>query len=199
MSSSARPGGRGAPRHAPAAFAAPPCRRYGAILASEGPAAAWVGQAVGQVGIVVADLEAAASRYSAIWRNGPWRCYTYGPELLSEQIYRGRVTPFSVRIALNSQQPQIELLQPLLGPSVYHEWAARRGDGVHHLAIYVERLDEAVNSMHDAGIELLQLGRGFGLDGDGGFAYFDTEEQLGVVLEAIELPARRREPELVIP
>ena len=43
------------------------------------------------------------------------------------------------------------------------------------------------------------LGRGFELNDNGGFAYFDTEEELGVLLEAVELPARRREPELVIP
>ena len=73
------------------------------------------------------------------------------------------------------------------------------GEGVHHLAIHVESLDAAIDSMRDAGLELLQLGRGFGVDGDGGFAYFDTEHQLGVVLEAIELPTHRREPELVIP
>jgi hypothetical protein len=50
-----------------------------------------------------------------------------------------------------------------------------------------------------AGNRLAALGRGFGLDGDGGVVYFDTESGLGVVLEAIEVPAPRREPELVIP
>jgi methylmalonyl-CoA/ethylmalonyl-CoA epimerase len=170
--------------------------RQGMVL---GTATVWTGRTVGQIGIVVSDLEATASRFSAIWGNGPWRCYTYGPELLSEQIYRGRSTPFSVRIALNSAQPQIELLQPIAGPSVYHDWQQAHGEGVHHLAIHVESLDAAIDSMRDAGLELLQLGRGFGVDGDGGFAYFDTEHQLGVVLEAIELPAHRRDPELVIP
>jgi catechol 2,3-dioxygenase-like lactoylglutathione lyase family enzyme len=164
-----------------------------------GPAAAWVGRSAGQVGIVVPDLEAAAARFSELWQSGPWRIWTYGPELLSEQLYRGRPTPYAVRIALNSQQPQLELLQPLAGPSIYHEWAERHGAGVHHLAVYVESLDDAIRSMDEAGVALLQLGRGIGLDGDGGFAYFDTEERLGVLLEAVEVPARRREPELVIP
>jgi Glyoxalase/Bleomycin resistance protein/Dioxygenase superfamily len=163
-----------------------------------GPADSWIGRAVGQIGIVVADVEATAKSLSAIWQNGPWRCWTYGPEMLREQLYRGQATPYSVRIALNSQQPQIELLQPLAGPSVYHEWAERHGSGVHHLAVYVDSLDDAIRSMHDTGVDLLQLGRGFGLDGDGGFAYFDTESRLGVLLEAVEVPARRREPELVI-
>jgi hypothetical protein len=153
---------------------------------------------VGQIGIVVSDLVASATRFSRIWQNGPWRCYTYGPDLLSEQLYRGRPTPFSVRIALNTTEPQIELLQPIAGPSVYQDWYQAHGEGVHHIAIHVDSLELAIESMREAGLDLLQLGRGFGLDGDGGFAYFDTERQLGVVLEAIELPARRREPELIL-
>ncbi len=159
----------------------------------------FAGRAVGQIGILARDLEAAARRHSALGRSGPWRCYTYGPELLSEQVYRGRPTPFSVRIALNPQSPQIELLQPLQGPSIYEEWLDKHGEGLHHLAVFVDSLDEAIEGMAGAGYETIQLGRGFGVDGDGGFAYFDTERDLHVVLEAVEVPKRRREPEMTIP
>ena len=37
--------------------------------------------------------------------------------------------------------------------------------------------------------------RGYGLDGDGGFAYLDTIDDVGMIVELIEFPARRREPE----
>jgi hypothetical protein len=40
-----------------------------------------------------------------------------------------------------------------------------------------------------------QWGRGYGLDGDGGFTYLDSLEQLGVVVELIEIPKRRRSPD----
>jgi len=163
------------------------------------PAQALVGRPPGQIGIVVRDLEAAARRYSALWGNGPWLCWTYGPAILREQVYRGRPSRFSVRIALNSTAPQLELLQPLEGPSIYHEWLERHGEAPHHLAVYVESLDHAIESMASAGYDLIQCGRGMGLDGDGGFAYFDTQDDLGLVLEAVERPVRRREPELVVP
>jgi hypothetical protein len=42
-------------------------------------------------------------------------------------------------------------------------------------------------------------GGGHGLDGDGFYAYLDTEESLGTTYELIERPARRRKPELVLP
>jgi hypothetical protein len=119
--------------------------------------------------------------------------------MLTEQIYRDQHSQFSVRIAMNGASPQIELLQPLEGPSIYHEWLDRHGECLHHLAVYVESLDDAIESMTRAGYGPIQLGRGMGADGDGGFAYFDTERDFDLVLEAIEVPVRRREPELVIP
>jgi methylmalonyl-CoA/ethylmalonyl-CoA epimerase len=164
-----------------------------------GPAAAYIGRAVGQIGIVVRDVEAACRQYSALWQNGPWRCFTYSPEILSQQTFRGNASTFSVRIALNSATPQIELLQPLDGPSVYDDWLQRRGEGLHHLAVFVASADEAIESMAGIGYPVLQQGRGFGMDGDGAFVYFDTERDFNYLLEVIELPKRRREPEFLIP
>lgn len=163
-----------------------------------GPAEALVGLPVGQIGIVVRDLEAACRRYSALWRCGPWRVYTYSPAILTRQTYRGEPSSFAVRIALNPTTPQVELLQPLAGPSVYDDWLERRSEGLHHLAVYVDDADEAVDSLAATGYAVLQEGRGFGLEGDGAFVYFDTEHDLGYLLEVVQPPKVRREPELVI-
>jgi hypothetical protein len=162
-------------------------------------AVALMGRPPGQIGILVHDLEAAAARYSTLWGNGPWRCWTYGDELLRERIHRGRPSRFSVRIALNASTPQLELLEPIRGPSIYHEWLDQHGESLHHIGIYVDSLEQAIASMQTAGYTLIQCGLGTGLDGDGGFAYFDTQHELGLTLEAIERPLRRHEPELIIP
>jgi len=164
-----------------------------------GPAGALVGRPVGQIGIVVRDLESSCRRYSALWQCGPWRIYTYSPEILSHQSYRGEPSRFAMRIALNPTTPQIELLQPLEGPSVYYDWLERRGEGLHHLAAYVEDADEAIASIASCGYSVIQEGRGFGLGGDGAFVYFDTEHDLGYLLEVVQPPKTRHEPELVIP
>jgi hypothetical protein len=42
-------------------------------------------------------------------------------------------------------------------------------------------------------------GSGFGLDWDGAFVDFDAEADFNHLLEVVEPPKRRREPELVIP
>ena len=63
----------------------------------------------------------------------------------------------------------------------------------------VPDLGAAVRDMERRGHAVLQSGSGYGLDGDGGFAYLDTAALLGVILELIEVPARRPPPEAVVP
>jgi methylmalonyl-CoA/ethylmalonyl-CoA epimerase len=151
-----------------------------------------------QIGIVVEDLEQAARRYSQIFGCGPWSVYTYGPALLQEPTFRGAPGTFEMRLALAGSSPQIELIQPLRGPSLYHEWLAAHGEGLHHIGVRVPDLLAGIRDMEHRGFGVLQSGRGYGLDGDGGFAYLDTSAELGVILELIEVPARRLEPEVIL-
>lgn len=167
-------------------------------MGATAPGPSFSGRPVGQVGIVVRDLDTAAERLSLTVAAGPWRIYTYSGETLAERTYRGRPGAFAMRLALNAQTPMIELIQPLEGPSIYHEWLDTHGEGLHHLAVWVDSVDAAIAEMAAAGFGVLQSGRGFGAGGDGAFAYFDTGPALGVVYEAVELPARRREPERMI-
>jgi methylmalonyl-CoA/ethylmalonyl-CoA epimerase len=157
------------------------------------------GRTVGQVGIIVPHLEQALERYTNLWGLGPWAGYTYGPATVPELTYRGAPGRYSMRLALAGRSPQVELLQPLDGPSIYHEWLEAGGRGLHHVAVIVESLRAAIASMAGSGYDLLQSGYGYGLDGDGGYAYFDTERDFNVVIEAIEQPSRRREPDFVWP
>ena len=157
------------------------------------------GRAPDQIGILVRDLEASLERYEALWGGGPWRVFTYGLGHIPWLMYRGHPGTHRMRLALSTQKPQLELIQSLEGPSIYEEHLAARGEGLHHLGFWVESLEEAIESMAGAGYDVTQSGGGFGLDGDGGYAYFDTERDLDVILEAIEVPQRRREPELTWP
>jgi methylmalonyl-CoA/ethylmalonyl-CoA epimerase len=150
-----------------------------------------------QVGFLVEDLEAAAHRFSALYGVDEWRVWTYGPQVTSSLTYRGRVAIYAMRLALAGSGPQIELIEPLHGPTIYGEWIERYGYGLHHLGTVVDDLAGAMRAMQAAGFELIQSGVGYGLDGDGGYAYFDTLDRLGHIVELIEVPARRREPEEV--
>jgi methylmalonyl-CoA/ethylmalonyl-CoA epimerase len=100
-----------------------------------------------------------------------------------------------MRLAFAGEGLQIELIERLDGPNIYTEWIARHGYGMHHFGSYVDSIAEATAAMQADGFDPVQTGRATGLDGDGGFVYFDTEDLLGVIAELIEVPSRRRTSE----
>ena len=75
-----------------------------------------------QIGILVPDLEEALERYEGIWGGGPWRIFTYGPGRIPWLTYRGSPGTYSLRLAISAAKPQIELVEPLEGPSIYEEF-----------------------------------------------------------------------------
>jgi catechol 2,3-dioxygenase-like lactoylglutathione lyase family enzyme len=153
-----------------------------------------------QVGIVVPDLEAAMRAYGPpVGAGDVWRVWTYDETVLRQRIYRGEDGSFAMRIALGGSEPQLELVEVLAGPSLYHEWWDRRRGGLHHLAFRVDDARAVIAEMERAGFELLQAGFGFGADGSGAFAYFDTTDALGYIAEAVEAPRERRPPERIWP
>jgi methylmalonyl-CoA/ethylmalonyl-CoA epimerase len=150
---------------------------------------------VDQICILVADLDDAIAAYSPLFAVKHWRGYQYGPDTVPELEYRGGPGVFSMWLALSDSTPQIELIQSVNGPSIYTEWIERHGFGFHHVGVVTANLVADTQSLEARGFVVSQSGRGYGLDGDGGFAYFDSVERLGLVLELIEVPTRRRTPD----
>jgi methylmalonyl-CoA/ethylmalonyl-CoA epimerase len=149
----------------------------------------------GQIAFVVRDLERALEQWSRL-SIGPWNIWTFGPERLSQMTYRGRQQPYSMKIALCSIGPlTYELIEAVQGPNIYEEFLQQYGEGAHHLGYYVDDMSAATASMEGMGYHVIQSGSGFGVDGDGAFAYFDTQRDLGCIFEAIMVPKRMPQPE----
>ena len=155
---------------------------------------------VAQVALLVPDLDRAVEAW---WRGfglGPWHFYTYQKPFVRRMSYRGQPADYAMRLALAwLGSLRIELIQPLRGPSLYHDFIERRGYGFHHLGLLVDDMPAALALARAAGYEMVMDGSGFGPDGDGHYAYLDTETRLGVTLELIQRPRRRRPPEKVYP
>jgi methylmalonyl-CoA/ethylmalonyl-CoA epimerase len=157
-------------------------------------------RSVDQVAVVVRDLDAAMKLYSDKLGIGPWDVYTYGSHRMHTMTFRGERRPYVMKLALAFVGPTMyELIEPIEGPNIYEEFLAERGEGLHHLGYYVGSIDAAIDEMAAQGYALLQSGRGFGVNGDGAYAYFDTERDLGCIVEAIELPSAMPEPEYRYP
>jgi hypothetical protein len=60
-------------------------------------------------------------------------------------------------------------------------------------------MDTALEEAKERGFRIIQEGAGFGPDGDGHYAYLDTEEMFGVIYEIIERPEARYPPESIFP
>jgi methylmalonyl-CoA/ethylmalonyl-CoA epimerase len=150
---------------------------------------------VDQICVLVENLDEAIATYSPLFAAKSWRGYRYGPDTVAELEYRGAPGTFSMWLALSDTTPQIELIQSVEGPSLYTEWIERFGFGFHHIGMVSANLAADTQGLEAQGFVVSQSGRGYGLDGDGGFAYFDSFERLGLVLELIEVPRRRRTPD----
>ncbi len=155
---------------------------------------------VNQIALVVRDLDAAMRHYWELLGVGPWKIYTYGTPLVRDMTYRGKPQDFRMRLALAQVGAMVvELIQPLSGNNIYVEHLDRKGEGLHHVGVFVPSFDRAVAEAQQQGFSVLQSGRGYGRLGDGGFAYLDTEATLGLILELIEVPRERVPPEAEYP
>ncbi|MFW5696145.1 MAG: VOC family protein [Alkalispirochaeta sp.] len=155
---------------------------------------------VAQVAWVVQDVDAAVRDYHRTFGIDGWAFYTYQKPFVPRMTYRGQDADYAMRVALAYFGPmRVEFIQPLRGPSIYHEFVDRHGYGVQHLGVLVTDMEAALADARDMGIEMVQDGAGFGLDGDGHYAYLDTEARFGVTFELIERPARRQPPDKVYP
>ncbi len=153
-----------------------------------------------QIALVVQNLDQVVENYWNYLGIGPWHFYTYDKEILSAQTYHGQPSDYQIRLALcNAGTTRLELIEARRGPSIYHDHIRNHGYGMHHLGLIVDDIQNAIALAKECGIEMIQDGQGFGLEGDGHFAYLDTEPLFGVILELIQRPGERRKPEKVFP
>lgn len=155
---------------------------------------------IAQVALIVEDLDKAVENYWKLFGIGPWRFYTYGKPLVKRMSYHGEPSEYRMRIALSYVGPlRIELIEQVEGDTVYADFIRAHGYGVHHFGLLVEDMEAALAEAEAAGLAMTQDGAGFGLQGDGHYAYLDTEGAIGVTLELIEQPKERVPPEKVYP
>jgi catechol 2,3-dioxygenase-like lactoylglutathione lyase family enzyme len=151
------------------------------------------------VAVVVRDLDRAMERYVNEVGIGPWSVYTFGPGWI-RMNFRGEERGYVMKLALAQVgEVMYELIEPVQGPNTYEEFLNARGEGLHHLGYFVDDIDAAIEEMEGKGFPLLQSGRGFGAEGDGAYAYFETEDALGHIVEAIEMPRTMPDPERTYP
>lgn len=135
-----------------------------------------------QVGVVVRDIDRAVEFYERLGV-GP---FEEGPSAhtLERKIYGREAPDVKVKGLIAQMGPiEFELLQPVEGRGVQAEFLEKHGEGVVHLCAHTDDLDRDVADLTALGYEVISSGL---LDDGGKFAYFDTREVGGLVLELFQ-------------
>lgn len=135
-----------------------------------------------QIGVAVRSVDAAVQFLEA----------SFGFQFITLEMprarafLRGREVEFVTKIGLTRVGDiDLELMEIVAGDHIVKECLEKRGPGLHHLGVYVEDLNAAVETWCAAGGALVQKTA----HPDGiGTAYLDTEGELGnLYIELIKL------------
>ncbi len=132
-----------------------------------------------------------------LWRLGigPWRVYTFSPENVTSQTYRGSPSPFTLKVCFASSGGLAwELMEPISGPSIFAEFLDLHGEGVHHMAYDCHDLpfEQRIAEFERRGFPLVQSGSWMG---ENHFAFFETESATATCLETYVFPPDWQPPE----
>ncbi len=148
-----------------------------------------------QICIVTRDLDAMVRRYADQLGIGPWWVHEYSAPELFDTTYRGEPASYSMRLALAwTGALNWEIIQPLEGPSIYHDFLERNQEGMQHVGVLLSDLgmnwDECHQTFKARGFEVIQEGRWDRVR----FCYYDTLEATGTTVEIIDRPADFERP-----
>jgi hypothetical protein len=150
-----------------------------------------------QISIAVRDLEATMKSYVERYGIGPWEIYEFNPDTVAQMSRDESAAEYAIRIAVTTVgSVQWELVQPLDDRSVFADFLATKGEGVHHVAVGGASYRDELDAMRANGRTMLQGGVYDGVT----FAYLSTDEDLGVITEIFDWPeGLTQEPDAVYP
>jgi len=153
------------------------------------------GKEIKQLGIVVEDVEEIAKNYWELFGVGPWTLIDFKPPHLANVTLHGIAIHDNVDVHIKAAiaqfgDMQIELLQPVHGPSTYIEFFKTRGQGIHHMSFdRIEDHDEMISGFNRIGIETESSGL---LGGTITFTYMATQKDLGTIFEALKIDSNKK-------
>ncbi len=139
---------------------------------------------INQIGIVVKDMDKAIKYYESLG---------IGPFVLNKSDYLlrelwGKPVPsdtVTVKIAVAQlNEMQIELIQPVAQGTHWMEFLKKNGEGINHLGVHVDDIDEEETKLVNKGFKIIYRSRYKRPDGSlHGAAYIETGKVGGVLFE----------------
>lgn len=143
---------------------------------------------ISQIGFIYKDLEKAMYLWVDKLGIGPWKILT----LSNDSVHDAKILK-NKKIVLNNEpfkfhcamcrvaNVQIELIQPEYGKTIYDDYLKKKGEGLHHIKELIppERWEANLNDYEKKGMPEIFSGK----IGETFYAYINTEEALGFILE----------------
>ena len=137
-----------------------------------------------QVGIIVKDIEKTAAAYAKFFNVEIPEISVTVPPAGKKMYYRGEEGTATAKLAFFDvgTNLQIELIDPDEKPSTWREHLDEKGEGVHHIAFFVNDMETIEDTLEKDQIPVVQKGAYEG----GKYAYLDAFEPLKVMIELLE-------------
>jgi methylmalonyl-CoA/ethylmalonyl-CoA epimerase len=133
---------------------------------------------VGQIGVVVEDLDRTMAFYESTFGIGPWDIREVGAPNVWD---RGEEKFIKARLGFATLgQVEIELIQILEGDSMHLQFLREHGEGLHHVGFFVKDFAAKLEQAQAMGLQVLQKDP-FGQ----AYAYLDTRQPGGIIFELI--------------
>ena len=138
---------------------------------------------VTQVGVIVADIETKAKAWADVLGLPVPEIIITDTVDVAQTEYEGESTPARAKLAFfHLGQVDLELIEPIGGPSTWKDQLDQHGESLHHIAFVIDGMQEKVAYLDAKGLPLVQRGEYTG----GRYAYVDGAVRLGAVLELLE-------------
>ena len=149
-----------------------------------------------QIAWVTRDLEKSMKAWVENLKIGPWTVLTFTNQSLKYlKVDDKTVTePFKFLIGISwIGDMQLELIEPVYGPTIYEAFIQKHGEGLHHIKerITDDAIEGVVQEYRDKGIGVTQTGQ-FETD----FHYYlDTEPKVDFIYELGNCPILQLTPD----
>lgn len=142
-------------------------------------------EGINQLGYVVKNSSDTATKYQNLFGTDPPVIFEAEVTDVREGLDGKAVPPYKIRFAfVMLGELQLEFIHVLEGtPTLYTNFLKTKGEGLHHIGVNVPDLKSVVDIASSIGFSVLWSGQIYSVP----FAYLDTQDQLGTILELIEM------------
>lgn len=146
-----------------------------------------------QICAVTNDLERTMQQWVDKLKIGPWKVRSFNSENMDYEYVGDRMLdkekePWEFRIGITMVGDfEIEIIQPVKGPTIFQDWLDRHGEGIHHFKEKIadeKELQKTVEEWTANGVPALEGGKFF----SDIHHYMDAEKYIGCIYELGNCP-----------